>query len=180
MERIKVGEFTNPLQPCLTGRHLREPDCIKMQNKCCLSPAMRRTQMSFLSSNRGQRKQHTGECQVSYLRHAQQKKGFEEEILRVNCSQGSLYRKSPSSGISESWCVDWSVVDLVVKVYQCWESWTIFEGQIESIFSSLVMLLWLVFLRLLCVPGVYPVFTPQTAEGKGKDSLGKRNFASQL
>lgn len=31
--------------------------------------------MSFLSSNSGgQRKQHLGECQVSYLRHAQEKK----------------------------------------------------------------------------------------------------------
>lgn len=154
-----------------------EPECIKMQNKCCLSLAMRRPQMSFLSSNSGgRRKQHLGECQVSYLRHAQEKKKKErktrckEEILRMKHSLGSSYWRT-----LEVWRLNSSVVDLVVDVQQCWEPWSVVKGQMANTFLTPWCCYGWFTWGSLCVPNVYPVFTLRKKIG-GKEALGKRNF----
>lgn len=53
-------------------------------------------------NNRGQRKQYTGECQVSHLRHASKKEMKEEGILKMNGSLGSSCRKSLTYGALET------------------------------------------------------------------------------
>lgn len=148
-----------------------------MQNKCCLSLAMRRPQMSFLSSNSGgQRKQHLGECQVSYLRHAQEKKKKErktrckEEILRMKHSLESSYWRT-----SEVWRLNSSVVDLAVDVQQCWEPWSVVKGQMaNTLLTPWWCYSWFTW-GSLCLPHVYTKEKDRRKRGPRKEV-----FSSQL